>query len=207
MPEGIPVDQVITLRNQGLSNDQIIQNLQRFGFGLDQINSAIMQADMKEGTMTSPYPMRGPGGSQGLNAPQGGDSFDMPQSPGDMGQNYSQAVEWAPAEDKIHEIAEAIINEKWTELIDRVNKIIDWKDSVENRMGKMEQQLADISHAFDKLHEGVLGKIADYDRSVMNLGTEIKALEKVFQKILPGFVENVNELSRITSRVKGSVKK
>jgi len=48
----------------------------------------------------------------------------------------------------------------------------------------------------------VLGKIGDYDKTLENVGTEIKALEKVFQKILPGFVENVQELSRITRRIK-----
>lgn len=204
MPEGIPIDHVITLRNQGLSNDQIIQNLQRYGFGLDQINSAIMQADMKEGTI-APYPMYGPGGA---HAP-----MHMPPPPGEgagEGGDYGAMPEMMaeePVEDKIHEIAEAIINEKWTELIDKVNKIVEWKDVVDSKISKMEQQMSDLSHSFDKLHEGVLVKIAEYDKGVANLGTDIKALEKVFQKILPGFVENVNELSRITSRVKKSMEK
>ena len=36
---------------------------------------------------------------------------------------------------------------------------------------------------------------------------QIKALEKVFQKILPTLTENVNELSRITQDIKGKGKK
>ncbi|HLC99104.1 MAG TPA: hypothetical protein VJC00_03800, partial [Candidatus Nanoarchaeia archaeon] len=61
--------------------------------------------------------------------------------------------------------------------------------------------------SFDRLHEGVLGKIGEYDKGIVDIGVEIKALEKVFQKILPGFMENVNELSRITSSMKGKAVK
>ncbi|MBI1969996.1 hypothetical protein HYS48_04850, partial [Candidatus Woesearchaeota archaeon] len=46
-------------------------------------------------------------------------------------------------------------------------------------------------------------KIGNYDQSIKDVSTEIRALEKVFQKILPGFVENVNELSRIAQTLKG----
>ena len=41
----------------------------------------------------------------------------------------------------------------------------------------------------------------------MDIGVEIKALEKVFQKILPGFMENVNELSRISRDMKVKAQK
>ncbi len=106
-------------------------------------------------------------------------------------------------EGRIHEIAEAIIDEKWQELVENVNKIVEWKDNTESRIDKLEQKMDDLQNSFDKLHEGVLGKISEYDKGIVDLGTEIKALEKVFQKILPGFMENVHELSRITQRMKG----
>ena len=102
----------------------------------------------------------------------------------------------------MHEIAESIIEEKWNEFVDSINRIIEWKDSIETRVTKVEQQLADLRGSFDKLHEGVLGKLGDYDKGISTVTVEIKALEKVFQKILPGFVENVHELSKITERMK-----
>ncbi len=42
----------------------------------------------------------------------------------------------------------------------------------------------------------------EYDQNILNVGTEIKVMEKVFQKVLPTLTENVNELSRITKGMK-----
>jgi len=62
----------------------------------------------------------------------------------------------------------------------------------------------DMKEQFDKLHNAILGKIGDYDKHMMDVGAELQAMEKVFTKILPNFVDNVNELSRITENVKAS---
>jgi len=80
--------------------------------------------------------------------------------------------------------------------------ILNWKDTVETRIAKMEEQIAGVKENFDKLHEGILGKVGEYDKNVKDIGVELKALEEVFKRILPGFVENVNELSRITGYLK-----
>jgi hypothetical protein len=37
---------------------------------------------------------------------------------------------------------------------------------------------------------------------MLEVGAELQAMEKVFSKVLPQFVDNVNELSRITDKVK-----
>ena len=207
-PSDVPTEKVITLKDQGLSVSQIYEALQRQGYSTDQISQAINQADLKEGVLgrgekMEEYPRAPPMGPPNQRQdsrdvyPQ-----DMPprQMPMDMPQmQMSSGV----SEEKIHEIAEAIIEEKWTELIDNVNRIIEWKDNTESKINKLQQQVSDLSNSFDKLHEGVLGKISEYDRGIVDIGVEIKALEKVFQKILPGFMENVNELSRITAKMKG----
>ncbi|MBI4149900.1 hypothetical protein HY488_00690 [Candidatus Woesearchaeota archaeon] len=191
MPNDIPVEQVIAMRSQGLSNNQIIQNLQRAGYSVDQINNAINQADIKEGIVSTPF-------SMGAGAPP---AFHTTQGMGSTGA-MGGMNEGKMTDERIQEIAEAIIDEKWTDLINNVNKILDWKDTTESRVARIEQAIQDMKSSFDRLHEGVLGKISEYDHGLQDIGTEIKALEKVFQKILPGFIENVNELSRITQQIK-----
>ena len=104
--------------------------------------------------------------------------------------------------ERIEELAEAIIDEKWNEIVKSINKIIDWKDRVESRITKMEQRLDDMNKNFESLHKGVLGKVNEYDKNLNNIGTEIKAMEKVFQKVLPTMTENISELSRITDKMK-----
>ena len=205
-PSDIPTEKVISLKDQGLSVNQIYETLQRQGYSIDQISQALNQADLKEGAvsirgekMPEEYPRAPPMGPP----PEPGFGPMSPPEMPPMQQMPYGGMQAGISEERIHEIAEAIIEEKWTELIDNVNRIIEWKDNTESKINKLQQQVSDLSNSFDKLHEGVLGKISEYDRGIVDIGVEIKALEKVFQKILPGFMENVNELSRITAKMKG----
>ena len=47
MPEGVPTERVIQMRQQNLSNDQVIQTLQQEGYNSSQIFDAMSQADIK----------------------------------------------------------------------------------------------------------------------------------------------------------------
>ena len=84
--------------------------------------------------------------------------------------------------ERIEEVAEAIIDEKWDELVKNINKIIEWKNKSEAKISSLEQQFKDLKNDFDKLHQAVIGKIGEYDQNILNVGTEIKVMEKVFQK-------------------------
>lgn len=101
----------------------------------------------------------------------------------------------------IEEIAEAIIDEKWEEMTKNFNKINEWKEKTDGTISRMQQQMEDLAGSFDKLHKAIIGKIGEYDQNILNVGTEIKAMERVFQKILPTFTDNVNELGRITKQI------
>jgi len=55
---------------------------------------------------------------------------------------------------------------------------------------------------FDELHKAVIGKIGEYDKNILNVGAEVKAMEKVFSNVLPVFVNNVKQLNDITKKFK-----
>ncbi|MFH1642803.1 MAG: hypothetical protein ABIC04_07960 [Nanoarchaeota archaeon] len=117
----------------------------------------------------------------------------MPQQPAQQ--------EYSINEQKIEEVAEAIIDEKWNELLKDINKMVEWKETTEQKITKIQTEIENLKTNFDALHKGILGKVSEYDQNLIEVGTEIKAMEKVFQKILPTFTENVNKLSRITKTV------
>lgn len=186
---GTPTQTVISLRQQGYSNDQIIQQLQSQGYNSAQIFDAMSQADMMA---AGAYP----GSAQPMP------ELQQPIVPQEYQQRAPMPGEEQPVDERIEEIAEAIIDEKWNELVKNINKVMEWKEKTEARIVQIEQVVADIKQQFESLHQGVLGKIGQYDQNITNIGVEIKAMEKVFQKLLPAFTENVNELSRITRNVK-----
>lgn len=270
-PSRIPTDKVVEMRSQGLSNNQIIQILQRDGYDLPSVFNAMNQADIKGGVDGGGFAGSASADIQQQQFPEAGGST-MPQMPQQPMQNPMMGMQQQPMQyqdqmpmmqdqgmmpdqdmqgmdqgmqqpmmdtgatpqmppqdygqqgmapmgygqpgvapmggygggssfeaQRIEELAEAIIDEKWNEIVRSINKIIDWKERVEARVTKMEQQLEDMNKNFDTLHKGVLGKITDYDRNLTNVGAEIKAMDKVFQKVLPSLTENVSELSRITA--------
>lgn len=177
----LPTDQVMALRQQGYTNDQIIQTLQGQGYKSSQIYDAMSQADLTQQPAAPP-----------LETPQA-EQYPQPE------QQYAEPVD---DKERIEEVAEAIIDEKWNDLLKDINKIAEWNTKTDSRLTKIEQEIKNLKDNFDSLHKGILGKITEYDQNLVNVGTEIKAMEKVFQKVLPTFSENVSKLARITEGVK-----
>lgn len=192
-----PVDNVLTMRQQGYTNNQIIQELQRQNYSSSQIFDALNQADISGGG--TPLPSLQGDAMQPAPLPQ------EPTQPPAEEPYPPQQQEFAPNE-RIEEIAESIINEKWENLMKDIGKMVEWKNKVENRVTSMEQEIKDLKNDFDNLHKAIISKVGEYDQNILNVGTEVKAMEKVFQKVLPRMTENVNELSRITEDIKTSGK-
>ncbi|MBD3164761.1 hypothetical protein GF323_06185 [Candidatus Woesearchaeota archaeon] len=137
-------------------------------------------------------------GQQQMQDPYGQQQeMDTGQVPEPPGHDYGQRNFQDDTKERVEEIAEAIIDEKWNELIKDINKVIEWKERTDNEIKKMEQEITNLKERFESLHKGILGKITEYDQNLTNVGTEIKAMDKVFQKILPTFTENVNKLDRL----------
>lgn len=170
-----------------------------------------------------PFPQgQQPGGYDQFQAPQQDFSQNYGQSPqpplpqpspqygyGQQSQDYgsSSAGGYSADDERIEEIAEAIIDEKWQELVKDVKKVIDWKDTVESKMDHLDQEIRDLKVSMDNMQKALFGKIADYDKSISDVGTEIKAMEKVFQKILPTLTESVNKLDRMSQNPGGKGKR
>lgn len=192
----LPVDQVSAMRSQGYSNNQIIQSLQRDGYTSNQIFDAISQSEMMGGSVSNVPPISGIPPMQ--ESPQ---MQSMPSPP-----SMQAMPQFSGSNPSTEELVESIIEEKWNDLVKDLTKISDWKQKAETRLTSMEQQVADMKDQFDKLHQAILGKVNDYDKHMLDVSTELQAMEKVFSKVLPTFVDNVNQLNQITDKMKGQKK-
>lgn len=204
----LPIDQVKSMKAQGMGSSQIIEALQRDGFSSTSIFEAMNQAEM-----ASADQLPKPGGQQdtsfdsGSFPQQGGDFLGQPSPPkmsgGEMPLPQSHSGGYT-GDVSTEELVEAIIDEKWSELVKDIRKIIEWKTAANNKILSLEQHFNDLKQEFDKIHTAILSKIDDYDRNITNVGAEVRAMEKVFSKVLPVFTENVSELSRISRDLKKS---
>lgn len=99
--------------------------------------------------------------------------------------------------ERVEELTEAIIDEKWKELVKDIEKVIEWKENTESRIIKIEEQIQNLRTSIESLNRSIVSKISDYDKNISNVGVEVKAMEKVFEKILPSLTENVKKLERM----------
>jgi hypothetical protein len=186
------------MKQQGYSNNQIIQTLQRDGYNSAQIFDAISQSEMASGMPIENDQLNPQTQQLGQQLPPIPQSMPQmsPMSPM-MPQMSLGGLQTSP-----EELVEAIIEEKWNDLVKDINKVIEWKQKADAKIVAMEQQVLDLQSQFDKLHQAIIGKVGDYDKHILEVGTQLQAMEKVFGKVLPTFIDNVSELSAITQRVK-----
>ncbi|MBI1935495.1 hypothetical protein HYS31_03565 [Candidatus Woesearchaeota archaeon] len=205
LQEQSPVEQVLAMKQQGYTNNQIVQMLQSQGYNTSQIFDAINQAGI---TPEFQAPEQSDTGM-----PDYGQSYEQQQfqQQPQFQQDFQAPKEiMAPAtldEERIQEVAEAVIDEKWEEFAKDIKKVIEWKEKSEDRIAKAEQQLLDLRISIDSLTKSIMSKISAYDQNIVDVGTEVKAMEKVFQKVLPTLTENVNKLDRMTKGFKEPQKK
>ena len=202
-----PAEQAMMMKQQGYTNNQISQMLQSQGYNNSQVYDAINQAGLSASFQANDQVESG--------MPEYGQNYEQPQQY--QQQPPFQAPRETPTpslqasasidEERIQEVAEAIIDEKWQEFSSDIKKVIEWKDKSEDRLAKLEQQIVDVKISIDSLIKGIMSKIQSYDQNILDVGTEIKAMEKVFQKVLPTLTENVNKLDRMAKGYKEPQKK
>lgn len=169
-----PSDYVRDMRSQGYADTQIVEALRQQGYPETMVMDALNQAEVK------------------------GPATDMQPQP-----SLLQSFDKPPVDhDEFEQIAEAIVNERWQEIKATLDKRKDWEEQVANEMIKLKQEIVDCKSDLNNLHKAIVSKISDYDQNLLSVGTEIKAMEKVFQKILPDLTSSVGELSRITEGIK-----
>ena len=187
-----PIEQVLMMKQQGYTNNQIIQTLQSQGYNTNQIYNAINQAGLSAGMQEMPEQPE-------MGMPDYGQNYEPYQQ--QPAPSFGTGPEINPPQsindERIQEVAEAIIDEKWEELVKDIKKIVEWKDRSDERISKIEQQILDLRLSIDSLTKSMMTKISSYDQNIVDVGTEIKAMEKVFQKVLPTLTESVNKLDRM----------
>ncbi len=104
----------------------------------------------------------------------------------------------------VNETIEKIMDEKWNEITENIKKVIKWKDRKEEEINSLRENIIELTDTISKLESKMVNRISGYDKNILDVNSEIKALEKVFQKITPTLINNVNELSRITDTLKSS---
>lgn len=104
--------------------------------------------------------------------------------------------------EKVQEISETIIEEKWDELVSNVKKIVEWKNRMEDKINKLSERMDVLEKDMESLKTSIFSKIKDYDSHITEFSTDLKALQKVFGDMLPEFVSGIHQLKDILNQAK-----
>ena len=122
--------------------------------------------------------------------------------------NYpSYEVQPSLSTDQIQGVVESVVEEKWEDLISKMGDFNLWKENVNNDIESLKQELLRTQERFNNLQVALVGKVSDYNKNILEIGSEMKALEQVFKNILEPLSSNVKELSKITDELKKKPKK
>lgn len=129
------------------------------------------------------------------------DSMEMPQT------NYN-APNYPPmSSDEIQRMIETVVEEKWKAYSEKFGDIGVWKNQIENDLESIKQEVLRLQKRFDSMQAAVVGKVGEYGKGMKDISAEMKALEKVFEKILDPLTRNIKDLNKITKELKGTSKK
>lgn len=91
------------------------------------------------------------------------------------------------------ELAESIIEEKWREFIEKLGDIQTWKDSVNREITRLEKRVEKIEELISRIQAALFEKVGEYGKSLKELSTDVKAVEKVLSKVLSPLMKKVKE--------------
>lgn len=180
------------------------------GFSYKQTNDASNQANIGTpgGMQPSLMDIPSPGATQEQNTQPTQTQAPAIQTP-TIPQAQPQPIAQQPIQenysaetDEIEALIESIIEEKWQTMVANIGDLNVWKQKTRQDVQSTKQELLRLQARFENLEKAILGKVTEYDKHMVNVSTELKAMEQVFQKILQPLTSNIKELSKITAKLK-----
>jgi len=202
-----PTDKIKEMRESKLSDEDILKSLKP-DYSNQEIDDAMNQSNLNNEDILGQLDQFQPNEESKQSTPE--DLLEeAPEHEPEQNENLnvypSQSRMYNPPElssNQIQELVESIVEEKWEDLMTRFGDLNLWKENVNNDLEAIKQEILRTRENFNNLQNMIVGKVTNYNRSVSELGSEMKALEQVMQKIIQPLTTNVKELSKITSELK-----
>ncbi|MFA5406478.1 MAG: hypothetical protein WC307_03935 [Candidatus Nanoarchaeia archaeon] len=200
----VPIQAVISMKERGFNNEQVIEQLKSQGYSLQAIRDALTQADIKKSAVGPTNPELPPLPGEEMPMP------DEPEMPARGGPNLNTPMSFAPPEsikdtkvEEMERILEEIVDERWKDVTGKFNELESSKIKNETMVTELRKRVSELSNRIDEISNVVMGRVDEYKRTMEDVDVEIKALEKVMQKLVPSMAEQVKELKDVVGGLRG----
>lgn len=103
-------------------------------------------------------------------------------------QQYDNYTDYAPqgaSADTIAEIAEQVVAEKMRDLHQTLEKVLEFRSTIESRVSYLDSRLQRIEKIIDQLQQSILQRVGEHMTAVSDLKDEIIETQKSFKSLLP----------------------
>ncbi|MEN7982429.1 MAG: hypothetical protein ABFQ65_03195 [Nanoarchaeota archaeon] len=194
------LEQVMQLKNQGMGDNQIINELQQKGISPNEINTALSQAEIKNAVTGDSIP---PSPNQSYS--QQPTTQEIQEYPPQEGQGYGGQENYAPQEEyypqgeynqgyapqeggfdssTIMEIAEQVFSEKTKKIEDQLEELNEFKTLTKTKVDNIDGRLKKIETMIDKLQITILEKVGSYGQNLGEIKKEISMMQDSFGKMI-----------------------
>ncbi|MEK6927520.1 MAG: hypothetical protein AABX11_03745 [Nanoarchaeota archaeon] len=189
------MEDIQRLRAEGKPDEEIAMVLQQQGIPPQQIYDAMSQSVIRDAVNSEGSPQQEY--SQTDMQPSITDAppaqeytqYDQnqqyaPQQQGyDQSQQYNQSYSQGLSSDTIAEIAEQTITEKLSFLKTDLEKILDFKNSMDAKVEMLDERLKRIEKIIDRLQLSILQKVGEYLTNTNDLKNELLETQKTVASI------------------------
>jgi len=222
------LEEIMQMKNQGISDEQIVVTLQEKGVSPKEINDALSQAQIKSAVSDTeemqppttpqipPIPQQD---QEGYIAPQtqevGDQEMYSPQEYPPQQEIYQQAgyEDYSPMETTssgtMIEIAEQVFSEKMKETQKQIENLNEFKVLMQTKIDNSIDRIKKIETIIDKLQIAILEKIGSYGENLQSIKKEMSMMQDSFGKVVNQAVKRHKTAHKKTasSRKKISKKK
>jgi len=180
------LEQITQMRNQGISDEEIIRTFQEKGISPREINDALSQFQIKNAVSDArgyetPMPKE-------YSEEPPTENYEQPQQEYYPQEQYSQNEYEYPAErtdsDTIIEIAEQVFSEKIKTMKKQLDALNEFKTLGTSKIDNIDERLKRIETMIDKLQIAILEKIGSYGKNIENIKKEMSMMQDSFGKVI-----------------------
>jgi len=206
------LEEVMKQKNQGKTDEQIVNDLQEQGVSPKEITDAISQAQIKtavtdeetqgaEPSVMAPAPIQTPPpeeyAPQQLPQELPAEEY-APQQPGAQQefypqQGYGEYSQQGLDTDTIIEVAKQVFSEEIKKIQKKVDENNEFKTLSQIKLKNIEDRLKKIELIITKLQTSILDKVGSYGKNLETIKRELSMVENSFRKVVKPIRDKVKK--------------
>lgn len=192
----VPVQTIQDLIGKGLSKQQIIDLLTKNGYSMKQIIQGFEQVKTKQTVLTTdaspitPKPVM----SENVKVEEESGKVEQQPKPISSGEENKSEDNNLIDLEKIEALVEAIVDEKISDVLERVDEFEKTLEKIENSYNALSQELNSLKEEVNKVSKDYSVIVENDKRRWEEVKAELSATEKALQKLIPTLAMSIREL-------------